>query len=327
MRHCSFAGVLVCMSPDLPVGVVNLGLVTIMKLSILQYDEATQQCQLTLTKAPWAGRGFTGEMRVCDKPTCDCGEIDFTLQPTPTTTQPGDPSEFCFTLDTLEGRVSSLPDHDMLAKDRSLAEAVASELTDADWEELFNLLIETKYDAIENVDPTTLDLSPPFTFDVGDNGLAAFSSVFPYGYLGSVSCGQHSWMVEDLYCVDPDCECHEVLLTFVPEDIEDASDTQCPTFFYDYKSRKIGQVVQGAMAGQGTVEELVAQARELRDEFDVELENRHLTLRVLYVRSQAEAPTLKPEVSTSAKIKRNDPCPCGSGMKYKKCCGTMEPEE
>jgi uncharacterized protein YecA (UPF0149 family) len=26
-------------------------------------------------------------------------------------------------------------------------------------------------------------------------------------------------------------------------------------------------------------------------------------------------------VRTSAKIGRNDPCPCGSGKKYKKCCG------
>lgn len=25
---------------------------------------------------------------------------------------------------------------------------------------------------------------------------------------------------------------------------------------------------------------------------------------------------------SKAKIKRNDPCPCGSGKKYKKCCGT-----
>lgn len=24
---------------------------------------------------------------------------------------------------------------------------------------------------------------------------------------------------------------------------------------------------------------------------------------------------------TTAKIGRNDPCPCGSGKKYKKCCG------
>ena len=29
----------------------------------------------------------------------------------------------------------------------------------------------------------------------------------------------------------------------------------------------------------------------------------------------------KPEIDTSKKIGRNDPCPCGSGKKYKKCCG------
>jgi len=26
-------------------------------------------------------------------------------------------------------------------------------------------------------------------------------------------------------------------------------------------------------------------------------------------------------VRSGAKIGRNDPCPCGSGKKYKKCCG------
>lgn len=29
----------------------------------------------------------------------------------------------------------------------------------------------------------------------------------------------------------------------------------------------------------------------------------------------------KPEPAHSTKISRNSPCPCGSGMKYKKCCG------
>jgi len=29
----------------------------------------------------------------------------------------------------------------------------------------------------------------------------------------------------------------------------------------------------------------------------------------------------KPTVRESPKIGRNDPCPCGSGKKYKKCCG------
>ncbi len=30
----------------------------------------------------------------------------------------------------------------------------------------------------------------------------------------------------------------------------------------------------------------------------------------------------KPAVS--AKVGRNDPCPCGSGKKYKKCCGLQD---
>ena len=29
----------------------------------------------------------------------------------------------------------------------------------------------------------------------------------------------------------------------------------------------------------------------------------------------------KPEVRKDAKVGRNDPCPCGSGKKYKQCCG------
>ena len=49
---------------------------------------------------------------------------------------------------------------------------------------------------------------------------------------------------------------------------------------------------------------------------------------VLY-RSKAFSSTLgiieehenKPQIDTTQKIGRNDPCPCGSGKKYKKCCG------
>lgn len=30
---------------------------------------------------------------------------------------------------------------------------------------------------------------------------------------------------------------------------------------------------------------------------------------------------IKPMVRTEPKVSRNDPCPCGSEKKYKKCCG------
>jgi preprotein translocase subunit SecA len=34
----------------------------------------------------------------------------------------------------------------------------------------------------------------------------------------------------------------------------------------------------------------------------------------------------KPLVKKEKKVGRNDPCPCGSGKKYKKCCGAKEKE-
>ncbi len=33
------------------------------------------------------------------------------------------------------------------------------------------------------------------------------------------------------------------------------------------------------------------------------------------------APIEMPLKTTTPKVGRNDPCPCGSGKKYKKCCG------
>ncbi len=35
-----------------------------------------------------------------------------------------------------------------------------------------------------------------------------------------------------------------------------------------------------------------------------------------------EAGTRKPLVREEPKVGRNDPCPCGSGRKFKRCCGT-----
>jgi uncharacterized protein YecA (UPF0149 family) len=53
-------------------------------------------------------------------------------------------------------------------------------------------------------------------------------------------------------------------------------------------------------------------------------------LKVLYARSLAqeeqedEAPGI-PFARPEPKIGRNDPCPCGSGKKHKKCCGVIGP--
>ena len=49
----------------------------------------------------------------------------------------------------------------------------------------------------------------------------------------------------------------------------------------------------------------------------VEIEKLPLALRKAY-RPMAIPPTPKQEIRK--RVSRNDPCPCGSGAKFKKCC-------
>ncbi len=44
-------------------------------------------------------------------------------------------------------------------------------------------------------------------------------------------------------------------------------------------------------------------------------------LRTVYLEAATDRP--RPIVSRTSKIGRNDPCPCGSGRKYKKCCKNL----
>jgi len=41
---------------------------------------------------------------------------------------------------------------------------------------------------------------------------------------------------------------------------------------------------------------------------------------------EGEAPARKP-IRSAKKPKRNEPCPCGSGKKYKECCGKSGPKK
>ncbi len=61
---------------------------------------------------------------------------------------------------------------------------------------------------------------------------------------------------------------------------------------------------------------------QLAREDDVErMEAEQRKRRVVLNRAGGEDQPQKPATRDENKVGRNDPCPCGSGKKYKKCCG------
>ena len=85
-----------------------------------------------------------------------------------------------------------------------------------------------------------------------------------------------------------------------------------------FEAIKVLQVVQFDFTTQ---EEETQAVEHIREELESDVAQATLNQD-----SDAEEPTKKPHIATK-KPKRNDPCPCGSGKKYKNCCGQSGPKK
>lgn len=132
------------------------------------------------------------------------------------------------------------------------------------------------------------------------------------------------YFVLDYYCPNPRCDCMDALLTFQIVKNRTACDT--PVLEYRIKFRTGKRIVEkkDASISAQLAEDLFAKFLERLGERGVGLlEERYYRIkkwgkdylqRKRFV-SSASLPSVGP------KIGRNSPCPCGSGKKYKKCCG------
>ena len=87
------------------------------------------------------------------------------------------------------------------------------------------------------------------------------------------------------------------------------------------------EVLQTVQFNFQSPEEEKEQMEAIRDELESELAQAVTNEEDIVVADvkEGEAVTNKP-IRTAKKPKRNDPCPCGSGKKYKQCCGKSGPK-
>ena len=113
----------------------------------------------------------------------------------------------------------------------------------------------------------------------------------------------------DMYCSEPGCDCCVALVSFDGVD----PDGDCAGGVWVHESRKPEFEPEGDAA---LLEELWA-AFQLRHPRHLQrFRNRDAQIKAL-----TPSPPPSQTVVTGPKVGRNAPCPCGSGKKYKKCCG------
>jgi len=131
------------------------------------------------------------------------------------------------------------------------------------------------------------------------------------------------YLVDDQYCIDPACKCHEAILTYIPLTDENVGSEHQFTLIL---SLTTGKYTVESASGYGA-----ADIQEIHNAYLQHIRRNLGLFRGRYAKMKEYGRTRISSASSSdrrnvpivrsAKVGRNDPCPCGSGKKFKKCCG------
>jgi hypothetical protein len=246
---------------------------------------------------------------ICEMPTCGCDVVYIELQPPAATTT----DVVRFDVDVSERTVARK------SPDAAAASRLVSQFGDADWQWLSAKFRELKKHLMADADLCTIEY--PFDFDeIMETGAKQFYlEVFPHAEELLFSVDGTRYLAIEQHCVVPGCKCADVTLSFaeIPEKAE-TRDESLKAFLVANlevnKRRWHDREVVGP--SRAATEDVL---RQFLIEWDVAvLAERRRVLRQLYRYNYNR-------VLAAAKAAkgpgRNSPCPCGSGKKYKRCCG------
>ncbi len=123
-----------------------------------------------------------------------------------------------------------------------------------------------------------------------------------------------------MYCLNSICTCRDVLLSVY--DISNADKKTAEPICditYDY-IKGLWWFLDDFGEEQPEIEEMMTANKAALQRIAKTCKDRHRIMRTIYesYRKRTRETLALPSMKTAG---RNDPCPCGSGKKYKKCCG------
>jgi hypothetical protein len=126
-----------------------------------------------------------------------------------------------------------------------------------------------------------------------------------------------TFRVREWYCANPDCDCHDVQL-LASESLPDGKERSLGSLLVDFRD-VILLKLSGAEEHAAVPLAEVWAAIKLRHDVARYFGHRHRAIQAAAgVRGSQARPTTPPPKRIEAP--RNAPCPCGSGLKYKRCC-------
>ncbi|RJQ28685.1 hypothetical protein C4565_03420 [Candidatus Parcubacteria bacterium] len=289
---------------------------------MLQVMEKEGEYRLTLQEN---GRDteYDVSLHVCDNPACRCTEIEMILSPAMVGGEPeGQKQARLVSIDVMGKKLSNPGQRKNLKLDRDFAKAVFEQLEEEDFQFLQTRFLAAKNLQTEKADPEEIEVFFEYDKIEEDGLLTGYNDILPYADHLVVTMDEEECLVLDQYCLRNGCACSNVLLSlFVMDQSETAGARALGDYFVDYR-KKIWWSPDDSRIGRGDTD-----LKKVRHSIEEQLpsiysvmKERHTRLTKMYRHSCEKQGVWHREQAQAAKVGRNEPCPCGSGKKYKRCC-------
>ncbi|MGH4121240.1 SEC-C metal-binding domain-containing protein [Clostridium sp.] len=252
----------------------------------------------------------------CINPKCDCREVALKFLKVSEGNNEGK-LLFSVTLNIDTLKVINKKYYDLSVK---ADEIIAEFITD------FDLLIKDRFNKNDKIskgleDETIVKPISQNAINLTLNGsCVAFSEIFEnvaiINFRDEIS---NLIYIEDQYCMNPKCPCNEVFISFIVVNEVDNTGENIFTLRYSLKNGKYD--VESMTCTNNYMNDILKSFKKEEKQIRENLKKRYRDMKVMgkQIYNETKINTL-PRIST-VQVGRNDMCPCGSGKKYKKCCG------
>jgi hypothetical protein len=272
---------------------------------------------------------------VCSNPVCTCGTLFLDLIPLGDTTA----GKKHVVFDVLHRKAGSSEANKRSEWDQTFSEQLVARLDDHDFQLLDGLFMAGKHTLSDESPIEAIDY--PFDYEGIEfsSDMVAYHDVFRYAREYGFDMAGSRWIGFDMYCLNISCRCTQVLMQAFPLEREEFDHEKSFLFYVDYKTKRWtwSDLEDNC---PGSLEDVRVALTSAIPDFYRLLTHRHQRMRAIYARcyknyraassthaeiegllsDELKGPSGDALITVTKKTGRNDPCPCGSGKKYKKCC-------
>jgi len=276
------------------------------------------ELQLDKNRLKYIKKGETEPVYIslieCRNPYCDCGES--ILVNYKDKFEEGLLITSNFKEKTLVIKEPDLKNESKFKEQQLLLSSLKNNLTNEDWNNISKLHYRLKSHYIEYTKEYDEEFNYRFPLDhiLDKTLLISFKEIYPASEIFTVEKDEIIYELKDDYCKNPACDCNKMNAKVIVNNKPDN------WFTYNFESQEVEQE---------EFKWIIEALKSKYEYFDMRVKARYGRIKNEYFdhlkliekqNDKIEKGQVLSSYTKNKKIGRNDPCPCGSGKKHKKCC-------